>query len=75
MKLSKWRRRNEARRHKAAALDQAEARLDSAIDQARASYAGILGRPSVWDNPKVRAAKKHRDHILRDLGKIAKRAR
>jgi hypothetical protein len=72
MKQSKFLRRREKRERKAAQLREAEARVDAAIDESRGTYTGMLGSKSIFEAPKVRAAMKHRDRILRDLGKISK---
>lgn len=72
MRQSKWKYLHERGLDKAADLRAAEARLDAAIDVARLRYGGLLGRRyQVLDDPKVRAAMRHRDHILRDLKKIS----
>ena len=72
MRQSKFLRRREKRENKAAQLREADARVDAAIDESRGTYTGMLGSKSIFDAPKVRAAMKHRDRILRDLGKISK---
>lgn len=74
MRQSKFDRKQRQRATKAAQLQLAEARLDGAIDAARNSYSGFLGsKGSVFEDPKVKKAMAHRDRILRDLGKIARR--
>jgi len=73
VRQSKWKSKTEKRARKAVQLQLAEERLDGAITIARNHYTGFLGsKGSVFDDPKVRAAMRHRDRILRDLGRIAK---
>ena len=71
MRQSKYNKKKRALGTKAVQLTDVEARLVRAIDASK--HTGLLGSRSVFDDPKVRALMRHRDRLLRDMGRIRRR--
>lgn len=71
MKLSRFEKKKRALANKGLALEQAESRVSDAISMSK--HTGLIGSRSVFDDPTVRAAMKHRDRILRDIDRIKRR--